>query len=104
MRTIFKYTIPEPDKRTFISRVSMPQGANILTVASQAWDMQVWAEVESTNPMVTRLFRVVGTGWNLDEISQGYDHPQLGRYITTVIFQDRNPRLVFHVFDLGTER
>ena len=81
--TVYKYQLPIDDR----ARVLMPSGAELLCVAMQHGRVTVWARVDPSATMVTRQFRVAGTG-----------HPGVeGSYIGTVF---PGP-LVFHVFDLG---
>jgi len=102
MRSIFKFTVPTGDHRTFVSAVPMHSGAKVLSAGCQGSDLVIWAEVLSDSPIVTRKIRVIGTGWNLDTIDGDCNHPFLGNFIGTVQFRD-GTGLVFHLFDLGEE-
>lgn len=99
-RSIFKYEIPTPNPGTYISTVTMPVGAKILSVGEQGSKLVLWAEVFLDGRTKDRLIRVVGTGWNLDDIDPDCKYPHLGTFLGTVQFRDGSG-LVFHVFDLG---
>lgn len=82
MLTIWKYSIPIDD---FIA-VSMPEGAQVLTVQMQRDTPCIWALVDTEAPLVTCMFRLFGTG---NPISG-----DAGEYVGT--FQMLG--LVFHLF------
>jgi hypothetical protein len=81
---IWKYTLAEVE-----NDVEMPQGAQILTVASQFNEICVWARVDPEAPRVTRTFYVVGTGCS--------DLEGVGTYYGSALLDDG--KYVFHVFE-----
>lgn len=83
MKTIWKYEIPLED--TF--SLSMPEGAQVLTVQLQGGIPSLWAMVEPSAPQEERRFAVIGTGNPIGEV---------GDYIATI--QLHGGELVFHVF------
>ena len=87
MRKVFKYDIPVDDRPS----VSLPKGAQILSVGAQGLGIKLWALVDpsETNAEVHQL-RVVGTGHTIVD----GDLVFLG----TVMFHDG--ALVFHVFEV----
>lgn len=58
MKTVWKY----PLKFSKRQEVRMPAGAHILDVQVQGQLPCMWAEVESDNAEVRRIFELVGTG------------------------------------------
>lgn len=85
-RKVFKYTL----RGTRMS-VRMPEGAQLLHVASQDDVVCLWALVE-TNPcadMCERHFVVTGTGFLVPE--------DAGQYVGTALCYDA--KLVLHVFE-----
>ncbi len=85
MKAIYKYELP-PCRET---KIEMPMWSRPLSAAFQDDKLFVWAYVDTSAEMETRLFRVLGTGWDLG------DSP--GAFINTVFIDG----LVFHVFDGG---
>lgn len=86
MRTVFKYTLKEWGSVS----IDMPKGAEVLGVQVQHGDAQLWALVDTSAELVTRQFRIYGTG-----------HPIEGsKYLRFVgTFQMHDGQLVFHVFE-----
>jgi hypothetical protein len=82
--TIWKYPFEVTDNVS----ISMPGGAQILTVQAQNDTPCVWALVDPEAPKQTHHFRVYGTGHPIDEP---------GQYLGT--FQLYGGSLVFHVFE-----
>ena len=72
--------------------VTMPEGAEILTVQIQNDVPYLWALVDPEARTEIRGIAMFGTGHPID-----YDIGASGRYIST--FQLRNGELVFHVFE-----
>lgn len=83
---VWKFTLPIEDTAV----IDMPTGAEVLSVAAQHGDLQLWARVSTHARPEPRTFHVRGTG-----------HPLLdaatGRFIGTV--QMRNGTLVWHIFE-----
>lgn len=73
--------------------IYMPEGAEILSVQAQnngTYEIpQIWALVDTNNPLKKRSFQVFGTGHTI--------YPDPGPYIGT--FQLMKGSLVFHVFE-----
>lgn len=88
MKTIWKFPLEMTDNPT----ISMPSGAEVLSVAVQGGAAQVWALVDEEAPTRDRAFKVHGTG-----------HPAVdvvaGEFLGTVILHGGS--LVFHIFDCG---
>lgn len=82
--TIWKFSLPVTDDAV----VPMPEGAHVLTVATQDAQPFLWAIVNPSAPTEMRRFAVRGTGHGVGEV---------GEYIGT--FQMLGGDLVFHVFD-----
>jgi hypothetical protein len=87
MNTIHKFAIPIVD--TFA--VDMPLGAKVLAVQAQHGHPQIWAMVDTAQPLVPHRFYVIATGheFSPDEMKMNY----LGT------FQTRLGELVFHLFE-----
>ena len=86
MKTIWKFILPPIDD---VLSISMPIGAQVLTVQTQQGHPCIWALVEPNNPKEDRRFALAGTGHSI-EFSEAMD------YIGT--FQIRQGTLVFHLF------
>lgn len=89
MKAIFKYELEVTDQQS----IEMPQGAVILSAQVQKCKICIWALVDSGALYERRVFRVIGTG---DEIEDGVFH----RFIGTVQMLDG--RLVWHIFEIVT--
>ena len=93
MQKIFKYKVPYPD-RDGLSRITMPYGANVLSVGIQDKEIVIWALIWENNPEVEHVFLLINTG---DEIIR-----DPGRFIGTVtipLIID----IVWHIFDQSRE-
>lgn len=86
MKTIYKYQLIIDD----IQVVKMPYGSVILTVALQENIPCIWALVDTDNPQVDRIIKMVGTGHQVD-----WNAVYIGTFLT---LQDR---IVFHVFEVS---
>jgi hypothetical protein len=84
MAAIYKWTL-QPLGQT---ELFMPANAQVLTVQIQDGNPQMWVKLDPTQPMISRMFYVYGTGHHIP------DDPRL-IYIAT--FQ-MDP-FVFHVFE-----
>jgi len=83
-RTVHKYPLGGYDQRT----ISLPRGAEVLTVQPQDNVLQLWALVDPTQPFETREVRVHGTGhWIAEDVPP---------YLTTCQLPDWG--LVLHIF------
>lgn len=89
MLTIYKYQIDIHD----IIEIAMPQHARILAIQMQHNVPCLWAVVDTEYAMVSRRFRVFGTGRPMDK--------DYTRFIGT--FQMDNESLVFHVFEESSD-
>ncbi len=69
-------------------QIEMPYTHKILTVREKGEDIYLWAEVDTTSPMIARRFRIIGTGRDLPDASL--------TYIGTGALYDG--RLVLHVY------
>lgn len=58
MKTVYKYTT---------GIVNMPKGAIVRKAAMQDGQVQLWAEVDTDNPLEQRHFVSYGTGWEIEE-------------------------------------
>jgi hypothetical protein len=67
---------------------SVPVGARFLSAQVQHSDIVVWALVDTTAPVETRKFRILGTGFPLEG--------EPGEYVGTV--QTHNGHFVWHIF------
>ena len=85
-RSIWKFPFATTDS----FEISMPKAAFILDVQVQEHHPCLWALVNVEAPMVTRHFRVYGTGQPLNHAP--------GMYIGT--YQDHGGALVFHMFEV----
>ena len=87
MRKVFKYDIPVDDRPS----VSLPKGAQILSIGAQGLNIKLWALVDPAETVIeVHQLRVAGTG----HVVVDSDLAFLG----TVIFHDG--ALVFHVFEV----
>jgi hypothetical protein len=83
MKTIYKYSLALND---WVS-IYMPQGAKPLHVEMQNGTPQLWAQVDTEEPLVSHSFRIAGTGHKLGEVGQ-----HIGSFMLN------GGALVFHVF------
>lgn len=56
--TVWKFPMAEPGR----NRLSMPRGAMVRAVGNQNGGPNLWAEVDTEQPLEDRDFMVVGTG------------------------------------------
>lgn len=84
-KSIWKY--PVSDRTHFT--LSLPQGAEILSVQIQHGKPQLWALVSPQLPTEDRRFCIVGTGWDFD--ADGL------KFIGT--FQQSGGAFVLHLFE-----
>lgn len=84
---VWKFDIAAQDQR-----ITIPQGAKLLYVATQRKVPCLWALVDPLAPEVQRRISVVGTGQSVPE----------GKYVGTLFIM--GDALVFHVFDLGEDK
>jgi hypothetical protein len=88
MRTIYKYPVEVRDTFT----LSLPKGAEILTVQEQRGSVFMWALVDRDAESEERSFRLAGTGHPIED---GLDLRHVGT------FQMHGGVLVFHVFEIN---
>ncbi len=84
MKTIWKYEVSIEDR--FV--VPMPQNAEVLSVQEQNRRAFLWALVDPGNPVVSRTFRLYGTGERIES--------EAGKFIGTFQFKGL---FVFHLFE-----
>jgi hypothetical protein len=87
VKTIYKYKIETRDRQ----HISMPKGAEILTIQVQHGEPHIWVLVETNGGEVMRTIDVFGTGNPI------YDPDGSRRYIGT--YQLYDGELIFHVFE-----
>lgn len=88
MRTIYKYAIGNPGG---FSRIRMPKNAKILSVGVQRNTPCIWAEVDTDQPTMERVFAVFPTG--------GVIGPDLKvQYVGRLDFDDM--MYIFHVYEI----
>lgn len=87
METIFKYQLNPIAEQV----IEMPLGAEVLTVQVQNGNPCIWAKVNPKKRTVRHLFRIIGTGHQINA-------EFIGKYIGT--YQLDNGSLVFHVFQI----
>lgn len=87
MKTIWKFELSG-------MRVSipMPEGAQLLHVAVQDDILRLWALVDPTVAPVERTFRVIGTGWSIDDA-----YAEKLRHVGTTLTE--GGEYVWHVFE-----
>lgn len=84
-KTIWKWKLRINDTQV----ISMPSGAEILSIQTQQGSPVLWALVNEDNPLTSRTFATYGTGFIMPE------NP--GKYIGS--YQNKLETLVFHVFE-----
>lgn len=89
MIRILKYTLHEHGSAI----QPLPRGAKVLHVGDQAGSVQLWAQVDDTQPLEGRTFTTIYTGF--DEV------PARGVFIGTVI--SHGGSIVRHVFEIERE-
>lgn len=83
---IWKFVFTE-QKQVF----EMPEGAQVFHCHAQNADVCLWAGVDSTRPMESRTFHIIGTGWKFgDDLNR--------QYIGTAHIESAG--LVWHVFEI----
>lgn len=89
VKLVYKYPVPLRD----YFQLLLPRGAAILDVQMQQGAPQLWALVDTSQPLVERVFRLAGTGHPLtsDDTSQ-LEH--------CGSFQMQQGALIFHLFEL----
>lgn len=88
MKTIYKYEL----NLYYITALNLPIGAKILTVQIQFDKICIWALVDPTNKVESRLFVVVGTG-------QMFNEKEVKQYLGTV--QQNKGQYIWHVFEIN---
>lgn len=94
MHTIWKYELDIGE----VLPVEMPRGAKVRYVGMQGDQLCVWAQVDSDQPLVKRVFAVHGTGHTIRPTARE-NGTELPTYLGT--FMMYGGELVFHVFDHG---
>jgi len=84
-----------PLKTTDYQEVSMPKGAQILSIQVQNEVPCIWAVVDDNADKEVRIFEIYGTGNGYSDLKWfGKEHSFIGTY------QLYNGDLVFHCFEL----
>lgn len=86
-KRIWKFKLMVTDRQV----VEMPKWSDPLFVQYQSGDLCLWALCDPSEPTVSRLIRIVGTGHDSPDSRNGY--------IGTT--QSPNGLFVWHVFDCG---
>ena len=87
---IYKYEVKIEDQ----FEIKMPKDADIFDVQMQSEVPCMWAMVDTEAEIVTRRFRIIGTGNSIPE----FDHVSRYEYIGT--FQQYNGSLVWHLLEV----
>lgn len=93
MKTIWKFSIPGTLDDDVNIAISMPDGAEILTLQMQDGKPVLWAIVDPYAPHERRYFKVVGTGQKHEQPLTWFTK---SAYVATV--QERH--LVWHIFEV----
>lgn len=88
-KKVFKYPLRIDDKII----LSLPKGAEILTVQTQFEHPCLWALVDPYATVETRVFRLAGTGHPI-----AFDIGSVYKYINS--FQLQGGNLIFHLFEI----
>lgn len=91
MQSIYKFKL-QPNANS-VSIIQIQKGAQILHVAYQGSDFQVWALIDKDAKLTNRIFFIFGTGWEIGK-NESFDNL---KFVGTVF----TGPLVFHVFDGG---
>ena len=93
MKTIHKYLLPAIGD---LGSVRLPQGAEILKVGFQGPGDHacIWVKVDDSARFTERWFYIAGTGWNLDEVGNGW--VSVLEHIDTV----QHGSMVWHFFEV----
>lgn len=86
MKKIFKYKLETTDKQT----LSIPEGAEILSVQTQEDKPCIWVLVDDGNVKIDRQFYIYGTGHSITS-------PETKKFIGT--YQVCGGMGVFHLFE-----
>ena len=87
MRIIYKYKVVFGS----YSELDLPKDAQILKIDEQKDEIVLWALVNPDKPIITRKFKIEGTGYPIEE-------KENLEYINT--FYTNNNELVWHVFEI----
>lgn len=87
---VYKYVVPQVSDRVTLM---MPAGAQPLAVMLQNQQVCIWARVNLWRSPVETVFRIAGTGHDLEE--------DVGDHVGS--FQLADGALVFHVFQIKKE-
>jgi hypothetical protein len=82
MRTIYKYPLV-----VGYNGISLPLGAEVVHIAEQYGQLQMWVEHDLNRPLTQRQFNVYGTGH--------WIHNDNEQHLATVIVDD----FVWHVYE-----
>ena len=93
MKKIFKYQL----KWASETKVEMPVGCKILSVQPQHEFICIWAEVDESAKLETRIFQIFVTGEVIPNIFDPTTHKRT--YLNTCVCSGGN--LVWHVYEFS---
>lgn len=94
MRAVHKYIVEPADRHGERNQTMIAEGAKLLSVGFQGWQLMVWALVDPDAKLVRRKLLVMPTGFRVDRpLSEQH-------FVGTATTAEG---LVFHVFDDGEE-
>lgn len=88
MITVYKYAM-RFEGEFGLCRIKMPRASLIVHVGYQGQNVQLWAEVDTEEPDVERIFRVYGTG-------QPFADGEQGVHVATLM----DGPFVWHIFEV----
>ena len=89
MHTIYKY----PLVNTMVQVILLPEDAGILNIEYQYGALQLWAGINTDNPLVEHVIHMYGTGLEIPELPISRELV----YINTVFLDQKS--FVFHFFE-----
>jgi hypothetical protein len=94
-RAVWKFKVPMGEVHGYGSTVSMPAGAEIVSIGTQAADLWVWAIVDTEAPRTERRLGYFATGTPLpdwDYVGTVHvldpDRPALGSWLVWHVFEE----------------
>ena len=87
MKTIHKFTIKKGSLNAFT--IELPEGAQFLSTNTLYGYVCLWFLLDPEKPKVDRTFRVIGTGWEIEETNL--------KYLGTVL--EDEGAFVWHIFE-----
>jgi len=71
MNYIFKHHLPMNNESGIIS-IKLPEGALICDFHEQKNEIYVWALIDVHASLKTHTFRIIGTGWKIDNLDEWF--------------------------------